>query len=910
MTLSEAQTRQQYIDRQLAEADWGKDDFVIIEEYKLVSNSDEKVDCAKKKGFVDYVLLGKDKKPLAIVEAKRTSRDPLAGKRQAADYADQLRKRYDIDPFIFLANGNEIIFWDRVRYPLHNVSGFFKREDLERMLHQRRYSTPLAQVNLNHDIVGRPYQIESIRRVTEAIEAAKRRFLLVMATGTGKTRTVISLMDVLLRARRAQRILFLADRRELVRQAMGDIKKFLPNESLGRIEGGEIPYGARIHVATYPSMMRSFTTLSPGYYDLIVADESHRSIYNRYKAIFDHFDALQLGLTATPTDFIDHNTFELFGCDDGIPTFSYPYEDAIREEYLVPYRVYQAQTSFQIGGIHGETLSLELQQQLIEQGIDLEELDFEGTDIEKKVTNIGTTDALVREFMNKCRKDVLGLPAKSIIFATSHDHATRIFQSFNKLFPDYQRRGLVDIIDSHMERAEETLDDFKFKDMPRVAISVDMMDTGIDVPAIQTLMFAKPIFSRVKFWQMIGRGTRRYTDSKTGEQKQSFLIIDCWNNFEYFQLNPEGETDHPTEPLLVRLFRLRLEKQALLRCDQNADGIRVTGRLQTMLSHLPLDNINIRPHREKIIELVNSWPDASPDTLRYLDQTIAPLLRFAGIASLPELQFRVIVERIAVAWLTDNAQEVSRLAELVREALENLAENIEEVKAVAEQRAWVLSDGFWDYLDLERIDLLQDTFAPLMRFRQRQHGQLVALNLPDRIASRCWIIYGPTGEGAYTESYREQVEAWVRSLIGKLPALNRLKQGEILNDNDIEEIAKALNQADLFITEEVLRQVYQQPAASLPDFLRHILDIAKLPSQEERIRATFDGFIAKHGFMSASQINFLRAVCSAVLRRNKITLEKLHQPPLSQIGMVETLFAPEDIDLIIEFANNLIDEVA
>ena len=909
MTLTEAQTRQRYIDAQLAEAGWGRDQRSVLQEFALGPREDGSRTRSHYRGFVDYVLVGAHHKPLALVEAKRTSRDPLAGKRQAADYADQIAKKFGIDPFVFLANGQEILFWDRDRYPPRPVSGFFAREDLERLLHQRRYATALAQVQLNPAIAGRPYQSEAIRRLTEAIDAARRRFLLVMATGTGKTRTAISLMDVLFRARRAQRVLFLADRRELVRQAMTSIKEHLPHESLGRIEGGDIPSGARIHVATYPSMMRSYSSLSPGYYDLIVADESHRSIYNRYKSLFDHFDALQLGLTATPTDFIDHNTFDLFGCEDGVPTFNYSYEQAVAEGYLASYRVLNAQTSFQISGIHGETLPASLQQQLREQGIDLEELDFEGTDIEKTVTNVGTTDALIRELMRVCRKDVLGLPAKSIIFAISHDHAKRLYQSFNKLFPDYKRRGLAEIIDSHMERAEDTLDDFKFKDMPRIAIAVDMLDTGIDVPAIQSLMFAKPVFSRVKFWQMIGRGTRLYEDPRTGDRKKDFLVIDCWNNFEYFQLNPEGETERPTEPLPVRLFRLLLRKQALLQ-DSDLSDRRTTKVLQAMIARIPVDNINVRPHQASIAKLTRQWPAPTPAKEQYLSQTIAPLMRYVWTGSLPELQFRITCERIALAWLSGDRAEVDAYAAKARDAVAGLADNIDEVKAVAEQRAWVLSEGFWARLDLDRLDMLQENFAPLMRFRQREQVRPVALNLPDRIGHRHWIIYGPSGEGAFADSYREKVEARVRTLAGRLPALMLLKRGGVLSDDDIDQIASALNQADLFVTEDTLREVYRQPSASLPDFMRHILRIARLPSQDEAIRLAFDRFIAEHGFMSASQINFLRAVRASVLRRRRLSREHLLQPPLSRLGTADNLFTPNEIDEIIDFANRLSDEAA
>ena len=909
MTLTEAQTRQRYIDAQLAKAGWGLDERSVLQEFALGLQEDGPHAHSDDRGFVDYVLVGAHDRPLAIVEAKRTSRDPLAGKRQAADYADQIATKFGIDPFVFLANGQEILFWDRDRYPPRPVSGFFAREDLERLLHQRRYAAALAKVELNPAIAGRPYQSEAIRRLTEAIDAARRKFLLVMATGTGKTRTAISLMDVLFRSRRVQRVLFLADRRELVRQAMTSIREHLPHESLGRVEGGDIPAGARIHVATYPSMMRSFGSLSPGYYDLVIADESHRSIYNRYKSLFDHFDALQLGLTATPTDFIDHNTFDLFGCEDGVPTFNYSYEQAVAEGYLASYRVLNARTSFQISGIHGETLPASLQQQLREQAIDLEELDFEGTDIEKTVTNVGTTDALVRELVRMCRKDVLGLPGKSIIFAISHDHAKRLYQSFNKLFPDYQRRGLAEIIDSHMERAEDTLDDFKFKDMPRIAIAVDMLDTGIDVPAIQSLMFAKPVFSRVKFWQMIGRGTRLYEDPRTGDRKTDFLVIDCWNNFEYFQLNPEGETERPTEPLPVRLFRLLLRKQSLLQVSHPQDP-RTTRALQAMIARIPLDNINARPYRTEITKLTRQWPALETETEQYLSQTIAPLLRLVWTGSLPELQFRITCERIALAWLSGDRAEVDASAARAREAVESLADNIDEVKAVAEQRAWVLSEGFWSRLDLDRLDMLQETFAPLMRFRQRERVRPVALNLPDQIGHRHWIIYGPSGEGAFADSYREKVEARVRTLASRLPALMRLKQGGNLSDDDIEQIATALNQADLFVTEDTLREVYRQPSSSLPDFMRHILGIARLPSQEESIKLAFDRFVAEHGYMSASQINFLRAVRASVLRGRRLSRRHLVQPPLSRLGTADTLFTQHEIDEIIDFANKLADRAA
>ena len=905
--LSESQTRASLIDTQLSQAGWSSSRYNLIEELSLCVK--EPVFPYSSNQFADYALLSSNGEPLAIVEAKKTSRDALAGKRQASDYADLIKARFGFEPFIFLTNGKEIQFWDRVNYPPRTISGFYTRDDLERLMHQRKYGLLLAGMDINAGIAGRDYQNEAIRRVTEGIQQAKRSFLLVMATGTGKTRTTIALVDLLLRAKRTQRVLFLADRRELVRQAMSEFKTHLPNESLVRIENSQTS-GARIQFATYPSMMQVYERLSVGYYDLIVADESHRSIYQRYKAVFDHFDAIRLGLTATPTDYIDHNTFELFDCQDGIPSYYYGYNQAVADQHLVNYRVLDAQTSFQIKGIQGDALPEQLQQMAIDQGVPIEELNFEGTDIEKGVINQGTNEAIVREFMDQSRKDALGLPHKTIIFATSHAHAKRLFQSFNRLYPEWQQQGLAEIIDSHMERADAVLDDFKYKTMPRVAISVDMLDTGIDVPAIQNLVFAKPVYSQVKFWQMIGRGTRLWGDNATGEIKKDFLIIDHWKNFAYFKLNPEGEITQSSEPLPVRLFRLRLEKWQLF-VAQKSGLDDVIADLQHMLACLPQQSINVRPHWDEISRYLSRWPDPNQDIIKHLSATIAPLLRLTSVAGLDEIQFIIWCEQLAIAWLKADIQLMNNSRERIQDAIKRLSDNVPEVEKIKDHRAWVLSPGFWDHLDLSRITGLSNDFAHLMRYRTTTPKQIVEINLPDKISQRSWIIYGPTGEGAFAESYREQVEAMVKRLADELPALAKIKQGETLSREDLATIADTLNQADLFVTEETLRKAYDSPAAQLPDFLNAILiDNAKLENHEQRITKAFEHFIAEHGYLRANQLNFLRAVKAAVMRHARITRTELSNPPLSRIGRVEILFPEQEIEEIIRFANQLMEEVA
>ena len=424
---NERQTRQERIDHQLGRAGWALGSRQLMTELHLANprRLREGADTEDSSSeFVDYALSDRLGRIIAIVEAKRASRDPLEGERQASDYADALKVRDGVDPFVFLANGDEIWFWHRQLYPPRKVSGFFTEEDLTRLGHLDRFGKSLTGEAPEARIVDRAYQIEAIKTICERIEAAKRRFLMVLATGTGKTRIAVALVELLLRRERIKRVLVLADRRELVKQAMGVFKEHLPGAPRCWIEGGELDPHAQIHFATYPGMMTLYQRLSSGYYDLIIADESHRSIYSRYKDILDHFDALQLGLTATPTDFVDHQTFELFDCQGDTPTFFYGYDEAVRDKHLVPYRpVHVARTGFQIAGLKPGDLPEEIKRKLRKQGVDADEFSFEGSDLERRVSNSGTNDAIVREFMDHAIKDATGtLPAKTIIFAMSHRH--------------------------------------------------------------------------------------------------------------------------------------------------------------------------------------------------------------------------------------------------------------------------------------------------------------------------------------------------------------------------------------------------------------------------------------------------------------------------------------------------------
>jgi len=495
MTKTEAQTRLELIDKLLGKSGWNvKDPTQVVEEYDIPTALPEGVLEPRTPydghQFADYVLQGKDGRPLAVIEAKKTSKDAGLGREQAKQYCINIQKQTQGElPFCFYTNGLEIFFWDIEIYPPRKVLGFPTRDDLERFQYIRRNRKPLTQELINTAIAGRDYQIRAIRAVLEAIEQKQRDFLLVMATGTGKTRTCIALVDALMRASHAEKVLFLVDRIALREQSLGAFKEHLPNEPRWPNMGEKlIAKDRRVYVATYPTLLNIIRDesqqLSPHFFDLIVIDESHRSIYNTYGEILDYFKTITLGLTATPTDIIDHNTFQLFHCEDGLPTFAYTYEEAVNNvpPYLCDFQVMKIQTKFQAEGISKRTISLEDQKKLLQEGKEVAEINFEGSQLEKQVINKGTNTLIVKEFMEECIKDANGvLPGKTVFFCSSKAHARRMEEIFDKLYPQYKGELAKVLVsdDPRVYGKGGLLDQFTNNDMPRVALSVDMLDTGI-----------------------------------------------------------------------------------------------------------------------------------------------------------------------------------------------------------------------------------------------------------------------------------------------------------------------------------------------------------------------------------------------------------------------------------------------
>ncbi|MBI2342969.1 MAG: DEAD/DEAH box helicase family protein [Deltaproteobacteria bacterium] len=912
--MSERQTRQEIIDKRLADAGWNvSDPTQVTAEHPILHQSSSSTGT----GYADYLLIGQDGKPLAVVEAKKTSADAEKGREQAKQYADGLEQMEFPRPFIFYTNGHEIHFWDDTRYGPRKVWGFFNRDDLERLAFQRKEHQKLSSSLIDTNIVDRPYQLEAIRRVLEAFSKNRRKALLVMATGTGKTRVAMALIDVLMRANWVKRVLFLADRNALLRQADGDFKSYLPNAPRTRMTKSNTPANKRVYLATYPAMHGIYPEISPGFFDLIIADESHRSIYNRYKEIFDHFDACQIGLTATPVEYVDRNTFRMFECENGMPIFNFSYEEAVNHSppYLVPFKALHIQSRFQIEGIKGNQLPSAIQKKLIEEGKDVEEIDFDGTDLEKKVSNSGTNELIVREFMEQCTKDETGTkPGKSIIFAISHKHALHLEAFFNQLYPEYKGR-LARVIDSHDPRANTEgglLDQFKDpKDAMKVAISVDMLDTGVDVREVVNLVFAKPVFSRAKFWQMIGRGTRLREDLfGPGKHKEFFLIIDHWNNFKFFNMKPEGKEPVPTLSIPERLFLARLEKAKATLETNNREILDDTiTALREDIKSLPEKSVLIKEKASLFAQVKenNYWVGFDAETITQLERDIRPLMKLRSDEDFEALKFDINVIELQRAWLLSNAEAVQRLQDKIVDKVKNLPLTLNQVRAKEELLQKIKSGNFWKALPYEKTEEMRMALRGIMKHRARRTEEQEKLDLEDITIVKEFLEFGPELERASVAQYRKMVEEKIRQLVQDNEVLQRLKNGEELDEYDIQKLADILRAEEPYVTEELLRRVYDNREAAFIDFIRHMLGLEKLKTRTEAVTQAFDTFIAKHNDLTGNQIQFLQVLRTFILERGKLQKPDLIHRPFTNLHPqgIRGLFTPSQVNEIIGFVKEI-----
>jgi len=633
---SEKETRDLFIDTLLREAGWPLDqerdrEFPVT---GMKNNSGT--------GFVDYVLWGDDGLPLAVVEAKKSRRDAGVGQQQAALYADCLEARFKRRPLIFYTNGYETWLWDDKRYPPREVQGFLKKNELEQAIARRDMST-LSGVGLDASIVERAYQTNAIRGFLETLDSKHRKGLFVMATGTGKTRVAIALVDALLRAGWVRRVLFLADRTALVNQTVNAFKAHLPGSSPIALGANSSDLSGAVFVSTYPAMMEQIEKIDSsgtrkfgvGHFDLVIIDEAHRSVYQKYRAIFEYFDSLLLGLTATPRDEVDRDTYHLFDLKAGAPTSSYELVQAVKDGFLTPPRLIRCDLKFPVEGIHYSELSDEEKAQWDEKewGEDGKPDEVASHAVNTWLFNIDTVDKVLETLMTQGGRvaggDRLG---KTIVFARNHKHAEFIVERFDINYP-HLAGHFCRVIDNFVNYPQSLIDNFSDSNkLPQIAVSVDMLDTGIDVPDILNLVMFKPVRSKTKFWQMIGRGTRLRPDLfGPGLDKKDFQVFDFCGNFDFFNLKPDGLSGRAVKTLAQRLFehRVTLLDGIAAQTDEETVALKqsLADGLHGEVAAMNVDNFVVRPQRRHVEKWAEraSWNELNADAREEIIEHLAHL---------------------------------------------------------------------------------------------------------------------------------------------------------------------------------------------------------------------------------------------------------------------------------------------
>ncbi len=918
--LSEFMTRKIYIDVDLKFMGWkfGGNDADVWEEYEV----NDMNGVPGQKGYCDYVLFGRDGLPLAVIEAKRTSKDPNIGRKQVSLYADCLERKFGRRPMMFTSNGFETYFWDDGSSPQRKVSGFFTKSDLEKLMNRREARKKLGTISINDKITDRYYQKAAIRAVCEHIEQGFRKALLVMATGTGKTRTASSLTDVLSRGGYVTNILFLADRTALVKQAKDDFKNYLPDMSLCNLCSNKDDRNARIVFSTYPTILNAIDNtktkdgvplFSPAHFDLIITDESHRSIFKKYRAIFEYFDAIMVGLTATPKTDVDRNTYDFFEVENGVPTYAYDYETAVNTDHvLVPYYNYEVKTKFLEEGITYDDLSDEdkerYEDDFAEDGY---VPDFiPSAQLNKFVFNETTADTVLQDLMERGIKvhggDRLG---KTIIFAQNKDHAEFIVQRFNKLYPKYNgtfaQRVTCD--DSY---AQSIIDDFKIADkMPVIAVSVDMMDTGIDAPECVNLVFFKKVRSKTKFWQMIGRGTRlckelACVDGIDGEYvgKRRFLIFDYCGNFEYFRENRNGyetgETKSLTENIFCKQVRLIFALQDGIFSDNEYQEFRrqLAETCQIGVNALSYDIVSVRLKKEYVekFKKADNWTSLSDMDVSELQKQIAPL-----ITTNDTDEYAKRFDNFMYGMMLANIDKLPTMNYLKNQlcltaaALERKA-NIPQVMQKITLIKDIQTDTFWENISILTMEKVRQELRDLMQFLADGAGKpMIFTKLDDPILES---KEGDPIAAAYDfEDYSKKVNRYVEEHKNDA-VIYKLNHNFPLSKEDYEELERILTQ-ELGDSEDYKREYGDTPFGLL------IRSITKL--DHESTMAAFSAFI-NDSSLNQKQIEFILKIIKHIENNGYIEDVKiLMKPPFDKPYSFIKMFDPKTRNALLQIIESI-----
>ena len=901
LAFSEAQTRQFLIDTMLIEAGWtvtGSNSEQVGQEVELTG-----LPTTSGKGYADYVLWGDDGKPLAVIEAKKTAKSSQQGRTQVQQYADALERKHGRRPVMFYTNGIDVYIWDDAQgFPPRKIYGIYSKDSLEYLHFQREQKQTLELMNPNPDIAGRPYQLEAVRSVTERFADRHRKALLVQATGTGKTRVAISICELLVRARWVKRILFLCDRLELRKQANNAFKEFLPTEPRTVVSSHTASdREKRIYLATYPAMMQVYDAFDVGFFDLIIADESHRSIYNKYRDLFRYFDAMQVGLTATPVRLLDRNTYGLFGCEDQDPTFNYSLDEAINSSppYLVPFRVVKVTSKFQRDGIKYSQMTDEQRRQLEQQVEDAETVEHESSDLDKRIFNRDTTRNIIRNLMENGIRDAAGsLPGKTIVFARNHNHAEHLQEIFYDMYPNYGGH-FCRVIDNYDAHASQLIDDFKDPlNALRIAISVDMLDTGIDVPEVVNLVFAKPVKSYVKFWQMIGRGTRLCAGLfGPGQDKTEFLIFDHWGNFEYFDEHYQETLPPPQKSLQQRVFdaRVALAKTALDKMDEVVFQLAIRLIEADINGLKEAKSIEVRDHWYDLQELgrLDTLEAFSADTHARLLSTAAPLMRWVDVRGHEDAyRFDELMTNLEIERLLGSGQYDDLRGEVLN-AVDALQKNLNQVKSKAETIRRLQEPAFWDDATVPQLDEVRTELRGIMKYRVRLtplRSSVRIIDVIDQEEERADHV--PTFDGHDLIAYRQRVESVLKKHFENDPVLQRIRAGHAVSETDLEKLAGMVIHIDPQIDLKHL-PVHIGVKGDLHRALRSIIGL-----DVEAVDAAFNGFHRKHLELTAQQVRFIRMLKNHICINGGLEIDRLYEAPFTTLSAdgIDGVFGEAMID--------------
>ena len=810
--MSEAETRRLYIDLYLKEAGW---EILDTENVVLPGKAGIEIEVhgmpnPQGLGYCDYVLYGKDGKPLAIVEVKKTSVSPEKGRHQVDLYAECMKKVYGYKPVMYYTNGYTTRIIDGI-YPDRTIIAFHSLEELELML-QRRTRGNIADLRINDEITNRPYQKMAITSICEWLNTKHRRGLLVMATGTGKTRTAISLVDILTRNNWVKNVLFLADRTSLVNQAKRNFAKLMPNMSVCELSApGEKDYNARLMFCTYQTMInyidaedKRFTT---GRFDLIIIDEAHRSIFNRYGSIFKYFDSFLIGLTATPKNEVDANTYRIFGCEAGIPNFDYSLENAIKEKYLVGYHVINRTSKLLSEGIEYNSLTEDEKAQLdeyLEEDPPTPDFTIPGNELFKYLFNRDTCRRVLEELMKwGLRVDNGETMGKTIIFAYNHKHAQMIVECFQELYPEYPA-NTCQLVDYQVNYGEDLV--IKFEEDPefRIAVSVDMLDTGVDIPEVLNLVFFKKVRSKIKFVQMIGRGTRLCEGIYgPGKNKSGFMILDYCANFEYFNLHPDGREGKEMMTLSQRLFQVRLDMLYELQRLEYQQNVRLKAYYDAIKTYLHNSVITIKSHNNRIqvreaMQYVDkyydleTWVSLSPVMVKEAKVHLSPLLDSGLNGDYLAVAFDVRIFYIEYAILKtggiNGVNDHIKTIRLIAQYLITEKASVPQVLAKAGELKRVMSESYWNNVNITELERMRESLRDLMQFMKGSGRNKFDIDIEDEVDD---ADYQPEDTSIDIRTYREKVIDYLVEHSDS-PVIQKIHNLEPITNDDLNELERIL----------------------------------------------------------------------------------------------------------------------